>query len=145
MFDGYIPLLIVLVLLIAGMIGLFSVLPSLSEGRYKKSKGVSLKVDDIVSSMVREKGPEVKDGAYLETYESGEVARGEIGKFVTVQYFVIILLFVVFDIDIVLLFPWAMDFKALGILPFIETLVFLAMPLFIVLYAFKEGYMRWMK
>ena len=100
MLDGYIPLLIVLVLLIAGMIGLFSVLPSLSEGRYKRTKGVSLKVDDIVSSMVREKGPEVKDGAYLETYESGEVARGDIGKFVTVQYFVIILLFVVFDIAI---------------------------------------------
>jgi len=145
MLDGYIPLLIVLVLLIAGMIGLFSVLPSLSEGRYKKSKGVSLKPDDIVYAMVKEKGPKVKDGAYLEPYESGEVARGEIGKFVTVQYFVIILLFVVFDIDIVLLFPWAMDFYQLGFLPFIETLVFLAMPLFVVLYAFKQGYMRWQR
>ena len=87
----------------------------------------------------------VKSTKYLEPYESGEVSRGEIGKFVHVQYYVIILLFVLFDVDMALLFPWAFDFKALGILPFINTLIFLAMPLFVVYYAFKEGHMRWMK
>jgi len=44
-----------------------------------------------------------------------------------------------------LLLPWAFDFYALGVIPFMETIVFLAMPLFAVFYAYKKGYMRWMK
>lgn len=145
MLDGYIPLLITLVLIILGLVATFSVLPSIAESRYKKDKKISLRPDDIISNMVKERSPPVEDGTYLQTYESGEVAKGEVGKFVTVQYYVIILLFILFDVDMVLLFPWALNFKALGFAPFVETLIFLAMPLFVVYYAFKEGYMRWEK
>ena len=145
MLDGYIPLLITLVLIIVGLVATFSVLPSISESRYNKDKKISLKPDAVIANLVKERSPPVKDGAYLQTYESGEVSKGDIGKFVTVQYYVIILLFILFDVDMVLLFPWALNFNALGLVPFIETLVFLAMPLFVVYYAFKEGYMRWQK
>ncbi len=61
----------------------------------------------------------------------------------TIQYIPVILLFILFDVDMVLLFPWAYRFKSLGIVPFVETIIFLVMPLFVVYYAFKEGYMRW--
>lgn len=145
MLDGYIPLLITLILIVVGLIATFSVLPSIAESRYKKDRKISLKPKDIISNLLIERNPPAKDGSYLQTYESGEVAKGDIGKFVTVQYYVIMLLFILFDVDMVLLFPWAMNFKALGIGPFIETLIFLAMPLFVVYYAFREGYMRWMK
>ena len=145
MLDGYIPLLITLVLMVLGMIGLFMLLPTLGESRYRPNKKFSMKPDDIVQNLVLERSPPAKDGSYLEPYETGEVARGEIGKFVTVQYYVIMLLFILFDVDMVLLFPWAFDFKALGIVPFLETILFLAMPLFVVYYAFREGYMRWQK
>jgi NADH-quinone oxidoreductase subunit A len=145
MLYGYIPLLITLVLLIIGMGALFAILPSLSQNRFGKNGHVSFKVNDILSNMVNVNNPPVKDQAYLETYESGEVARGEIGKFVSIQYYIIVLLFVLFDVDMVLLFPWAFDFKSLGLGAFIDTLVFLAMPLFAVFYAFKEGYMEWLK
>ena len=145
MLDGYIPLLITLVLMVLGMIGLYAILPTLGENRFRRDKKFSLKPDEIVRNLVLERSPPAKDGTYLDPYETGEVARGEIGKFVTVQYYVIILLFILFDVDMVLLFPWAFDFKALGLIPFLETLLFLAMPLFVVYYAFKEGYMRWQK
>jgi len=145
MLDGYIPLLIVLILLILGMVGLFMLLPSLGEGRFEKKKKLSFNPFDILTNLVKSENPPVKSTRYLEPYESGEVSRGEIGKFVHVQYYVIILLFVLFDVDLALLFPWAFDFKSLGFLPFINTLIFLAMPLFVVYYAFKEGHMRWMK
>ncbi len=145
MLDGYIPLLITLVLMVLGMIGLYSILPTLGESRFRRDKKFSLKPDEIVRNLVLERSPPAKDGAYLDPYETGEVSRGDIGKFVTVQYYVIVLLFILFDVDMVLLFPWAFDFKALGLVPFLETLLFLAMPLFVVYYAFKEGYMRWQK
>lgn len=145
MLDGYIPLLITLVLLVLGMIGLFSLLPSIGDSRYRKDKKISLKPEEILKNLNMERAPPAKNGAYLEPYETGEVSRGEAGKFVTVQYYVIVLLFILFDIDMVLLFPWAFDFKALGLSAFLETLLFLAMPLFVVYYAFKEGYMRWQR
>lgn len=145
MLYGYIPLLIVLILLIIAMGGAFAILPSLSQNRFGKDGHISFKVKDILSKMVDVNNPPVKDTAYLETYESGEVSHGEIGKFVSIQYYIIVLLFVLFDVDMVLLLPWAFDFKTLGLSSFIETLVFLAMPLFAVFYAFKEGYMEWLK
>ena len=113
MLDGYIPLLITLVLIILGLVATFSVLPSISESRYNKDKKISLKPDAVIANLVRERSPPAKDGSYLQTYESGEVSKGDVGKFVTVQYYVIILLFILFDVDMVLLFPWAMNFKAL--------------------------------
>ena len=145
MLDGYIPLLITLVLIILGMIATFSVLPSIGESRYRKNTKISFRPRDIMANLLLERSPPARDAAYLDPYESGEVAKGEIGKFVAVQYYVVILLFILFDVDMVLLFPWAMDFAKLGFTPFIETLVFLAMPLFVVYYAFKEGYMRWQR
>ncbi|GGM65985.1 hypothetical protein GCM10007108_00350 [Thermogymnomonas acidicola] len=143
MLDGYIPLLVTLVLVILAMYALFSAIPSIGEGRYKKNRRPSLKSRDIIENLQRESNPPVRDTRYLEPYESGEVARGDIGKNVTIQYIPVILLFILFDVDMVLLFPWAYRFKSLGIVPFVETIIFLVMPLFVVYYAFKEGYMRW--
>lgn len=145
MLDGYIPLLITLILLLIGLVATFMVLPSIAMNRYEPKKKLSFKMKDIISNFVKEGAPPVRDSSYLAPYESGEVSRGEVGKFVTVQYYVVVLLFILFDIDMILLLPWAFNFKTLGFIPFIETLIFLAMPLFAVLYAFKEGYMRWMR
>jgi len=145
MLYGYIPLLIILILLIVALGGLFAILPSFSQNRFGNENHVSFKIKDIISNMVNVNSPPVKDTTYLETYETGEVSKGDIGKFVNIQYYIIVLLFIVFDVDMVLLLPWAFDFKSLGLIPFVETLVFLAMPLFAVYYAFKEGYMEWLK
>ncbi len=143
--DGYIVLAVVLILLVLGVIGLFSILPSIQSARYAPGRKPSFRPSDIISGMANESSPPVKDTAYLEPYESGEKARGEFGTFVNLQYYVVILLFVLFDVDMVLLLAWAYDFYSLGLYPFIETLIFLAMPMFAVFYAFKEGYMRWIK
>lgn len=145
MLDGYIPLLIVLVLVMLGLIGIYLVLPTIGANRFKKTQKISLKPDVIIENAAFELGPPVKEGHYLEPYESGEVAKGDFRAHINVQYYVVILLFIVFDVDMVLLFPWAFDFMKLGIIPFLETIAFLLMPLFIVAYAFKEGYMRWLK
>lgn len=145
MLDGYIALLTTLVLMVLSLYGIFAILPSISRKRYEPQGKLSFKVQDVLRNLVNEGNPPVKDTKYLEPYESGEVARGDFGKFVNVQYYIVILLFALFDVDMALLIPWAFNFKALGLLPFIETLIFLSMPMFAVFYAMKEGYMRWLK
>ncbi len=145
MLSDYIAVGFVLILLIAAMVALFSILPSLGPVRYEKRKHISFKFTDIVKRLAYESEPPVKDSSYLEPYESGEIAKKYKGNFISIQYYVVLLLFLLFDIDMLLLFPWAFNFKTLGFYPFIETLIFLAMPVFVVYYAFKEKYMEWLK
>ncbi len=143
MLSDYIAVGFVLVILILAMVALFSILPSIGEARYDRRKHISLKLNDVMSRLANEGAPPVRDSAYLDPYESGEVSRGYKGNFISIQYYVILLLFILFDIDMILLFPWAFNFKALGFIPFAETIIFLAMPVFVVYYAFKEKYMEW--
>lgn len=145
MLDGYIALLITLVLMVISLYAVFSILPSLSKKRYDPESKISFKINDVLRNLVNEGNPPVKDTRYLEPYESGEVAKGDFGKYVNVQYYIVILLFALFDVDMALLLPWAFDFKYLGIVPFAETLLFLSMPMFAVFYAMKEGYLRWLR
>ncbi len=145
MFSGYIPLAIVLILLMIGLALALAALPSIGARRYDPDGKLSLKFKDILRNLTNSESPPVKDKRYLQPYESGEVSKGEFGSYINIQYYVIILLFVVFDVDMILLFPWAFNFHNLGTTAFIETILFLLMPLFAVYYAFKEGYMRWLK
>jgi len=144
MLDGYIPLLIIIVVIPLALIFGFKILPALGANRYGDNT-VKLDTETILKKAAYEDAPPGVDQKYLEPYESGEVAREIWGKPSINQYYVVVLLFVVFDVDMLLLFPWAVDFKQLGLIKFIETLIFLAMPLFGVYYAFKHGYMRWLK
>ncbi|MHB8361093.1 MAG: NADH-quinone oxidoreductase subunit A [Thermoplasmataceae archaeon] len=141
---GYIPLLITFILMALGMFLIFTMLPTLANSRANRGKKLSFKPSDIIVNLSKESAP-VKGSSYTETYESGEIARGTYTSFVRVQYFFIILLFILFDVDMALLVPWAFDFKLLGVYPFIETIIFILMPMFAVFYGYKKGYMRWIK
>lgn len=145
MFSGYIPLAIILILLMIGLAVALAALPTIGARRYDPNGKLSLKFRDILRNLTNSASPPVKDTSYLDPYESGEVSKGKFGSYINIQYYVIILLFVVFDVDMILLFPWAFNFYRLGFTAFVETIIFLLMPLFAVYYAFKEGYMRWLK
>ncbi len=145
MSDGYIPLALILVIMGVAVGLALSAIPSINASRYNPKKRISFKPSEILKNLAYEADPPVRDTSYLDPYESGEISRGKFGNYVSVQYYVVLLLFVLFDVDIVLLFPWAFNFYTLGFYPFIETLLFFAMPLFAVFYAYKQGYMRWLK
>ncbi|SMD30944.1 NADH dehydrogenase subunit A [Picrophilus oshimae DSM 9789] len=145
MLSGYIPLAVMLIIIVLVMYLLFIILPAISANRYKPDKRISFKRKDIIENLNIQNNPPASDDSYLHPFESGEVAKEYREGNVTIQYYIIVLLFVLFDIDMLLLLPWAFDFYRLGLFPFIETILFLVMPLFAVYYAFKMGYMRWMK
>ena len=61
----------------------------------------------------------------------------------TVRFYIVAILFVVFDVETVFLFPWAVRFRALGMFGFIEMLVFLALLVVGYIWAWKKGALNW--
>ncbi len=144
MLLGYASLVITIIILSLALYLLFKILPSIEQNRYRPNK-ISFKTKDIIENLSIENNPPTSDDSYLRPFEGGQVAHEYNEGNITIQYYVIIFLYVLFDVDMLLLFPWAFDFYKLGLFPFIETIIFMAMPFFGVFYAFKRGYMRWMK
>jgi len=79
----------------------------------------------------------------LRTYESGEEPIGQAwGRYPT-HFYVFALLFVVFDVEVIFLFPWAVLFRALGVAGLIEVIVFIAILVVGLYYAWKKDALNW--
>ena len=91
-------------------------------------------------------GPRIKDPVKLMPYESGVDPIGETRIRFSVKYFIIALLFIIFDIEIVFLYPWAVvyrQFLSSGSFIFFEMVVFLAILTFGYLFIWKKGALEW--
>lgn len=78
-------------------------------------------------------------------YECGERAIGTSWVRFNIRFYVIALLFIIFDVEILLLFPWAVVYKELGLISFIEMLVFIGLLLIGLAYLWKKGDLDWVK
>ncbi|HZS11826.1 MAG TPA: NADH-quinone oxidoreductase subunit A [Nitrospirales bacterium] len=81
--------------------------------------------------------------AKLAPYESGSPLFSDARVQFPMRYYVIAMLFVIFDIEIVFLFPWAVVYKRLGLLGLIEMMVFLGILIVGFWYAWKKGALEW--
>jgi NADH-quinone oxidoreductase subunit A len=94
----------------------------------------------VVAKLVR---PENPHPSKLMPYECGidpmDRARGRY----TVRYYIVAILFVVFDVETVFLFPWAVKFKAMGRFGLVEMLVFLAILVAGYLWIWRKGALEW--
>ncbi len=77
------------------------------------------------------------------TYECGMLPLGQYWSQFHVRYYLFAILFVIFDVEAVFLFPWAAVLKDLGDVAFIEMMIFLAILLFGLAYAWKKGVLEW--
>ena len=77
------------------------------------------------------------------TYECGMETIGETWVQFRVQYYLYALLFVIFDIETIFVYPWAVAFNQLGLFAFIEMIVFLAILTGGWAYAWKKGILEW--
>ena len=77
------------------------------------------------------------------TYECGLESKGDSWIQYNVHYYIYALIFVIFDIETVLVFPWAVAFQKLGLFAFIEMLIFLTILGFGLVYAWKKGVLEW--
>ncbi len=62
---------------------------------------------------------------------------------ISVQFYLIALLFILFDVEIIFMFPWAIDFKLLGWFGFVEMILFIALLAIGFVYAWKKGALEW--
>jgi len=81
----------------------------------------------------------------LSTYECGETPIGDTRVRFNIRFYVVALIFLVFDVEVVFLFPWATVFKQLGWFAFIEMLVFLAILFVGYAYVWRNGDLDWDK
>ena len=77
------------------------------------------------------------------SYECGELPQGIAWIQYNVVYYLFALIFVIFDIEVVFLIPWAVAFKTLGISAYIEMLIFIFILLLGLAYAWKKGALKW--
>lgn len=77
------------------------------------------------------------------TYECGMLPIGRSRAQVHFRYYLFAILFLIFDIEAVFLFPWAVTFVDIGAQAFWEMVVFIAILAFALLYAWKKGVLRW--
>jgi NADH-quinone oxidoreductase subunit A len=78
-----------------------------------------------------------------ETYECGIQARGDAWVQFKVQYYLFALAFVVFDVEAVLLLPWAVAYAALGLYAAIEGVIFILILLSALAYVWRKGGLEW--
>ncbi|MBC8074864.1 MAG: NADH-quinone oxidoreductase subunit A [Chloroflexales bacterium] len=77
------------------------------------------------------------------TYECGLEAIGNIWVQFKVQYYLYALAFVIFDVEVIFLYPWALAFNQLGLFALIEMAIFLAILTFGLVYAWRKGALEW--
>ncbi|NJO43661.1 MAG: NAD(P)H-quinone oxidoreductase subunit 3 [Cyanobacteria bacterium CRU_2_1] len=77
------------------------------------------------------------------TYESGMEPIGGAWIQFNIRYYMFALVFVIFDVETVFLYPWAVAFNQLGLLAFIEALIFIAILVIALVYAWRKGALEW--
>ncbi len=87
--------------------------------------------------------PQRPTEAQLQPYECGEPTIGPSWIQYNVRYYIFALLFVIFDVEVAFLIPWALVYKQLGLFALIEMLVFLFILIFGLVYAWKKGVLKW--
>ena len=87
--------------------------------------------------------PSSKAGERELTYESGMEPIGGAWIQFNIRYYMFALVFVIFDVETVFLYPWAVAFHRLGILAFIEAIIFIAILIVALAYAWRKGALEW--
>jgi NADH-quinone oxidoreductase subunit A len=88
-------------------------------------------------------GPRKKSLAKSDTYECGVKTYGETWIRFRIQYYIYAIMFVVFDIETVFLYPWAVSYAGLGTFALVEMIVFLVILSAGLAYAWAKGVLRW--
>ena len=96
----------------------------------------------FVQSLV---APSKKSKEKLETYECGEESEGSAWLQFNIRFYVIALVFLIFDVEVVFLFPWAVVFKDLGLLAMVEMSIFLVILIVGLAYVWVKADLDWVK
>jgi len=93
-----------------------------------------------MSAMV---GPKRQTKDKLETFTSGIPTHGDARQPMAIKYFLVAILFVLFDVEVIFFYPYAVNFRSLGWAGFVEVLMFVGFFLIGFIYIIKKGALTW--
>jgi NADH-quinone oxidoreductase subunit A len=88
-------------------------------------------------------GPKRKTKIKLEAFECGIESKGNARQAFPIKYFLVAILFVLFDVEVIFMYPWAVNFKEFGIPGFVEMIIFIALLLVGFFYIIKKKALEW--
>lgn len=88
-------------------------------------------------------GPKSMTKVKSENFEGGNAPIGSARQRFAVKFYVVALLFIVFDVEAVFLYPWAVNFKELGWFGYVTMLVFASTVVMALVYVWKKGALDW--
>lgn len=91
-------------------------------------------------------GPKRKSQIKLDTFECGIEPKGNARIPFNIKYFLVAILFVLFDVEVIFMYPWAVNFKEMiqvSAAAFVEMVVFIALLLVGFFYIIKKGALKW--
>lgn len=94
----------------------------------------------VISYLVQPKYPETEK---LSPYECGSEPFSDARMPFPVRYYIFAMLFVIFDIEVIFLYPWAVVFGKIGFIGLVEMLVFIGLFLVAYAYAWRKGALEW--
>lgn len=104
---------------------------------------VLLMIALVLSRLLQPKGKDATD-KYI-PYECGEYPEGSAWIRFNIRFYVCALIFIIFDVEIIFLLPWAVVFKTLGPFAFTEGLIFIGILAVGLAYVWKKGDLAWVK
>ncbi len=88
-------------------------------------------------------GPKRKTSVKLESFECGIEPKGNARVPFNIKYFLVAILFVLFDVEVIFMYPWAVNFDELAMPGFIEMVLFITTLLIGFFYILKKGALKW--
>jgi NADH-quinone oxidoreductase subunit A len=88
-------------------------------------------------------GPRKTTQSKLSTYESGMEPVKTARERFTVKFYMIAMMFILFDIEVVFMYPWAVQFNELGMYGFVAMILFMVLLFSGYLYVLKKGALKW--
>lgn len=88
-------------------------------------------------------GPHRKTKTKLESFECGIEPQGNARTPYPIRYFLVAILFVLFDVEVIFMYPWAVNFQDFGVAGFVEMIVFIGLLLVGFFYIIKKKALEW--
>ena len=94
----------------------------------------------IAAKLIR---PSVPGSTKLEPYECGIAPEDDTRGRYSIRFYLVAILFVIFDVETIFLLPWAIQYDVLGLFGLVEMLVFLAILIAGYVWLFRQGALKW--
>lgn len=88
-------------------------------------------------------GPKRHTADKLTPFEAGIGSVGNARSPFSIKYFLVAILFVLFDVEVIFMYPWAVNFRELGLAGMVEMFIFMGMLLLGFFYVIKKGALKW--